>query len=90
MADEEKPKKSGIFQVFKDIVYGMSSHEMTRQAVRSRASMEANFVDHLQCNLLHHSSRGKKVWIRSIASAEFLTFDNPSNNSGDWINEISC
>src|SRR5512143_1335868 len=37
MADKER-KKSGLFQVFKDIVYGMSSHEMTRHAVRSRAS----------------------------------------------------
>jgi hypothetical protein len=37
MVDKEQ-KKSGIFQVFKDIIYGMSSHEMTRHAVRSRAS----------------------------------------------------
>ncbi len=40
MTDEKKPKKGGILSVFKDIVYGMSSHEMTRHAVRSRASME--------------------------------------------------
>ena len=44
MAEQDKPKKSGIFQVFKDIVYGMSSHEMTRHAVRSRASMEHLFI----------------------------------------------
>ncbi len=43
MADKEK-KKSGPFQVFKDIIYGMSSHEMTRHAVRSRASMEHLFI----------------------------------------------
>jgi hypothetical protein len=43
MADKEK-KKSGFLQVFKDIVYGMSSHEMTRHAVRSRASMEHLFI----------------------------------------------
>lgn len=44
MADEKKPKKGGILSVFKDIVYGMSSHEMTRYAVRSRASMEHLFI----------------------------------------------
>jgi len=44
MADNDKPKKGGIFQTFKDIVYGMSSHEMTRHAVRSRASMEHLFI----------------------------------------------
>ena len=43
MADNEK-KKSGAFQLFKDIIYGMSSHEMTRHAVRSRASMEHLFI----------------------------------------------
>ena len=44
MTDEKKPKKGGILSVFKDIVYGMSSHEMTRHAVRSRASMEHLFI----------------------------------------------
>ena len=44
MEDEQKRKKGGIFRVFKDIVYGMSSHEMTRYAVRSRASMEHLFI----------------------------------------------
>ena len=44
MADDKKPKKGGILQVFKDIVYGMSSHEMTRHAVRTRASMEHLFI----------------------------------------------
>ena len=45
MAEERKPrKKGGILAVFKDIVYGMSSHEMTRHAVRSRASMEHLFI----------------------------------------------
>jgi hypothetical protein len=43
-AAEEKPKKGGLMGVFKDIVYGMSSHEMTRHAVRSRASMEHLFI----------------------------------------------
>ena len=44
MADDKKPKKGGILQVFKDIVYGMSSHEMTRHAVRTRASMGHLFI----------------------------------------------
>ncbi len=43
--DRPKPKKKGgIFGVFKDIVYGMASHEMTRHAVRTRASMEHLFI----------------------------------------------
>ena len=44
MAEQDEPKKSSIFQIFKDIVYGMSSHEMARHAVRSRASMEHLFI----------------------------------------------
>ena len=43
MAEEEKPKK-GLLGVLKDIVYGMSSHEMARHAVRTRASMEHLFI----------------------------------------------
>jgi len=34
----------GFLRVFRDIVYGMSSHEMTRHAVRQRASMEHLFI----------------------------------------------
>ena len=45
MTGETKPRqKGGILKVFKDIVYGMSSHEMTRYAVRTRASMEHLFI----------------------------------------------
>jgi hypothetical protein len=46
MADEGRPtkKKGGLLGVFKDIVYGMASHEMTRHAVRTRASMEHLFI----------------------------------------------
>jgi len=45
MADDAKPKKrGGALGVFRDIVYGMSSHEMTRHAVRTRASMEHLFI----------------------------------------------
>jgi hypothetical protein len=44
MGDETAKKKGGVFQIFRDIVYGMSSHEMTRHAVRTRASMEHLFI----------------------------------------------
>jgi hypothetical protein len=45
MASDEKPKKrGGILGFLKDIVYGMASHEMTRHAVRQRASMEHLFI----------------------------------------------
>ena len=47
MADEMKPtptRRKGLLGVFSDIVYGMASHEMTRHAVRSRASMEHLFI----------------------------------------------
>ena len=45
MADETKAKKKGgLLNLFKDIVYGMASHEMTRYAVRQRASMEHLFI----------------------------------------------
>ena len=43
MADETK-KRGGLMKVFRDIVYGMASHEMTRHAVRTRASMEHLFI----------------------------------------------
>ena len=46
MADDDpRAKKRGrLLNIFKDIVYGMASHEMTRHAVRSRASMEHLFI----------------------------------------------
>ena len=44
MAEEKNRKKGGIIQVLKDVIYGMSSHEMTRHAVRTRASMEHLFI----------------------------------------------
>jgi len=37
-------KKGGLLGIFKDIVNGMASHEMTRHAVRTRASMEHLFI----------------------------------------------
>ena len=44
MASDRPKKKGGIVGIFKDIVYGMASHEMTRHAVRTRASMEHLFI----------------------------------------------
>ena len=45
MTDPVTPKKrGGLFKIFKDVVYGMASHEMTRHAVRQRASMEHLFI----------------------------------------------
>jgi hypothetical protein len=37
-------KKGGVFGMFRDIVYGMASHEMTRHAVKTRSSMEHLFI----------------------------------------------
>jgi hypothetical protein len=40
----EPKKRGGVLKVFRDVVYGMASHEMTRHAVRTRASMEHLFI----------------------------------------------
>ena len=45
MNEQAKPRKKGrLLGIFRDIVYGMSSHEMTRHALRTRASMEHLFI----------------------------------------------
>ena len=45
MSDAGKgKKKGGLLGVFRDIVYGMSSHETTLHAVRTRSSMEHLFI----------------------------------------------
>jgi hypothetical protein len=49
MTTEKEPKTAGFLgvlftHVFRDILYGMASHEMTRCAVRTRASMEHLFI----------------------------------------------
>jgi hypothetical protein len=43
---DEKPKieKRGFFDNFKEVIYGMASHDMSRYAVRTRASMEHLFI----------------------------------------------
>ena len=41
----EKPeKKQGFFGRVKEIAYGMSAHDMSRYAMRTRASMEHLFI----------------------------------------------
>ena len=40
----EKSRIEKIIGVAKDIMYGMSTHEMTRHALRTRASMEHLFI----------------------------------------------
>ena len=47
MANEEKEQKGffgGFKAKFKDYVYGMAAHEMTRQALKTRGSMEHLFI----------------------------------------------
>ncbi len=45
MPDEaEKPKKKGFFGSLKEVVYGMAAHDMSRAALRTRASMEHLFI----------------------------------------------
>ena len=47
MANEENEKKGffgGVKAKFKDYVYGMAAHEMTRQALKTRGSMEHLFI----------------------------------------------
>ena len=45
---DEKPRKGNrllqILQTAKEIMYGMASHDMSRHAIRTRASMEHLFI----------------------------------------------
>ena len=46
--DDEQPKKKkgllGVFGTAKEVMYGMASHDMSRHALRTRASMEHLFI----------------------------------------------
>ena len=46
MPDEPAKKKGlgGIFGTAKEVMYGMASHDMSRYALRTRASMEHLFI----------------------------------------------
>jgi len=42
---ESQPKGlRGLVNAFKEVMYGMASHDMARQAIRTRASMEHLFI----------------------------------------------
>ena len=41
MPDETK---KGLLQGFREVIYGMASHDMSRYALRTRASMEHLFI----------------------------------------------
>ncbi len=41
---QDKPKKRGIFDGVKEVMYGMAAHDMSRAALRTRASMEHLFI----------------------------------------------
>jgi hypothetical protein len=38
------PQKKGFLQNLKEVLYGMGRHDMTRYAIRTRASMEHLFI----------------------------------------------
>ncbi|MCI0520305.1 MAG: hypothetical protein L0Z70_08625 [Chloroflexi bacterium] len=40
----EKPPKKSFWQNAKEVIYGMASHDMSRYALRTRASMEHLFI----------------------------------------------
>jgi len=42
--DEQPKGLRKLFGAFKEVMYGMASHDMARQAVRTRASMEHLFI----------------------------------------------
>ena len=42
--EEAEEKKQGLFGKLKEIAYGMSAHDMSRYALRTRASMEHLFI----------------------------------------------
>ncbi len=45
MTDQPSPKpKKGILRNMQEIIYGMASHDMSRAALRTRASMEHLFI----------------------------------------------
>lgn len=42
--EEKKEEKRSTFTKFKEVMYGMGAHDMSRYAVRTRASMEHLFI----------------------------------------------
>ncbi len=44
MTEESEQGKGGFLKSLKNIIYGMAAHDMSRYAVRTRASMEHLFI----------------------------------------------
>ncbi len=44
MPEEEAKPKRGFFSNLKEVMYGMAAHDMSRAALRTRASMEHLFI----------------------------------------------
>jgi len=44
MPDQPQPQKKSFLTNLKEILYGMGRHDMTRYAIRTRASMEHLFI----------------------------------------------
>ena len=42
--NSKQPEKKGFFKNMQEILYGMASHDMSRYALRTRASMEHLFI----------------------------------------------
>ncbi|MBI5876567.1 MAG: hypothetical protein HZB53_02870 [Chloroflexi bacterium] len=43
-SNESEPKRGGFLQSLREVMYGMASHDMSRAALRTRASMEHLFI----------------------------------------------
>jgi hypothetical protein len=44
MTEEEKKKRTGIFNAVREFVYGVAAHDSARFALKTRASMEHLFI----------------------------------------------
>ncbi|MGE5139931.1 MAG: hypothetical protein ACM3JD_10735 [Rudaea sp.] len=44
MPEEQEGKKRGFLDNLKEVMYGMAAHDMSRAALRTRASMEHLFI----------------------------------------------
>jgi hypothetical protein len=43
-SNENEPKRGGFLHNLREVMYGMASHDMSRAALRTRASMEHLFI----------------------------------------------
>jgi len=42
--DKKGGERKGLFEGFRQVIYGMAAHDMSRAALRTRASMEHLFI----------------------------------------------